>query len=541
MLRFPSLPSAAYIYIEQNTEWRLWHIRHRHLLLVLLLCMLPTVAWAEVVYVGQSSAGGDTGTDCANQHSASWFNTAVNWRVGAGKISPGDTVHLCGTITTGLIVQGSGSAGNVITILWETNAKISLPFCNDIAGCFDLEVNDFITLDGGVNGIIEANANGTGLANQQSGNALTADQGNQNIEIKNLTIQNCYVRAKNDAPKGLDHARAVYVRGNFSNFSFHHNTVHDCDGGLAVVIEANSSNATVHNNNIYNVNAGMVFAGSNRSTHTGLTIYNNHIHDTSNWDEATNSYHHNGLFIFGPPQACCTNTTIIQDLKIYNNLFDGDIGDHATSHGVYLAEIEVPNALIFNNVTSLANNPISANGLYVIAPYNGSNVSVLNNTLICASAGAQPGALGFGSNNGPSSAYIIKNNVVVNCAAFAILGTEVSTYPEVNYNVYVRSDAASWKFGGTFYNTLAEWQASSGQDVHAKYTSSSAGLDSTFHPQSDSIVVGAGTNLTRLRITPLNYDKAGVPRSSTGPWDVGAYSYTGSGPAPLAPTRLQVK
>ena len=76
--------------------------------------LFARISHAENIYISQSGTG--AGASCSNPRSASWFNTSGNWGSGAGQINGGDTVYLCGTITSDLTMQGSGSSGNVITI-----------------------------------------------------------------------------------------------------------------------------------------------------------------------------------------------------------------------------------------------------------------------------------------------------------------------------------------------------------------------------------------------------------------------------------------
>jgi hypothetical protein len=80
-----------------------------------------------------------------------------------------------------------------------------------------------------------------------------------------------------------------------------------------------------------------------------------------------------------------------------------------------------------------------------------------------------------------------------------------------------------------------------GYDVHS--TTGDPKLSGTYFPGLDSSAIGLGENLTNLGITALNSDKAGNPRPSTGPWDIGAYEYVPGGDttAPAAPTGLTVQ
>src|SRR5271154_3868046 len=78
------------------------------------------------IYVAQSGAGGKTGGSCASAHSLSWLNSGSHWGSGAGKIGPGKTVDLCGTLTQAIETQGSGKAGEPITISFTSGSKIAV-------------------------------------------------------------------------------------------------------------------------------------------------------------------------------------------------------------------------------------------------------------------------------------------------------------------------------------------------------------------------------------------------------------------------------
>jgi hypothetical protein len=71
---------------------------------------------AETIFVAQSGTG--NGSSCSSPLSVSFFNTSANWAnpKQTGKIGPGDTVSLCGTITSNLTLQGSGSSGNYVVV-----------------------------------------------------------------------------------------------------------------------------------------------------------------------------------------------------------------------------------------------------------------------------------------------------------------------------------------------------------------------------------------------------------------------------------------
>ena len=136
------------------------------LLSCITLFCVTILAQAEDIYVSQNALGAGGGTSLTDTKAVSFFNTSSNWALGAGKISPGDTVHLVGTISTRLNIMGSGLIGLPITVLFEPGAKLSAPYWPTSAA-ISSSGKSFITIDGNGVGIVEATANGTALANQQ--------------------------------------------------------------------------------------------------------------------------------------------------------------------------------------------------------------------------------------------------------------------------------------------------------------------------------------------------------------------------------------
>jgi hypothetical protein len=109
------------------------------------------------IYISQSGNGIDDGSSCSNSYPINWLNSLdssqnqypLSWDPIAvpGQIYPGVTVHLCGTISTGINILGSGTAGNPITFKFDlaTSAKMSAPvFTTAIRG----SNVSYITIDG---------------------------------------------------------------------------------------------------------------------------------------------------------------------------------------------------------------------------------------------------------------------------------------------------------------------------------------------------------------------------------------------------------
>ena len=66
------------------------------------------------LYIAQSVQGAGDGSSCSNAKTYPFFNTSSNWGTAVGQIGPG-TVHLCGTISSSLTVQSSGSNASRIS------------------------------------------------------------------------------------------------------------------------------------------------------------------------------------------------------------------------------------------------------------------------------------------------------------------------------------------------------------------------------------------------------------------------------------------
>lgn len=187
----------------------------------LTLMTISSHASATNIYIAQSSAGAANGADCADAKPVSFFNASGNWGSGSAQIGPGTTVHLCGTFTgaagsTMLTIQGSGASGSPVTILFESGAQLNAPYWGgnpfgNGGAAIVCGGQNYILVDGGTNGVIQNTANGSaslGYPNQQGSQGIQIQSCN-NVEIRNLTINNIYVHANGDTggktiPKPLE-------------------------------------------------------------------------------------------------------------------------------------------------------------------------------------------------------------------------------------------------------------------------------------------------------------------------------------------------
>ena len=485
------------------------------LILGVLSSVLPL--HAANVYVAQTAQGSDTGADAADAHSAVWFNTSSNWGAGAGTIRAGDTVHLVGTISTVLTVQASGSAGSVITILFESGAKLS-----QAAHTLMSAANQsYLVIDGGANGIIENTGNGTSLPNQVATCGILGN-GMSNVEIKNLTFQNLYVHASGDAAgPDLTTVAAIYMNGLGDNILIHDNTFHDVCWCITA-LGSRSTNFQVYGNYFYSFDHGIAGLGGI----TGLLVHDNHFGTTANWDTPTNSWHHDGVHAF------FGSGISLNGAKFYNNLFDGDWGVNNTAHMFFEGDVishtgTINGTVIYNNVHVAYTGRLLNNGFL-----NGSGDSwlVANNTYVGAGTTLSV-AMTLGGTN-----WTISNNIFTACNTFIYVpGTITFATGGLNHNIYFNQAPGGnspWYLNAVAYNTMSAWRTATGQEAASVTTNPL--LSSSYMLQSGSSAIAAGANFSAFFTT----DKAGSTRPATGAWDIGAYVYGGS-PVVTAPSNAK--
>lgn len=490
---------------------------------IALVLGVATSGFAKDIYVAQNAAGGNTGSDCGNAHPAAWFNTAGNWGSGGTQIAPGDTVHLCGTFTgtagqTMLTVQGSGSAGSPIRILFEPGAVLAAPYWGSYtAGAINVPSKSYITIDGGANGVIKNTANGTSLANKNYSVGVYVAS-SSHIEINGLTVQGIYVN-QGSASTATDAAGAntadIRVDGSGNSISIHDNVLTHGKTGVLVTLSANSSGIDIYNNNISDHCWGInVSENAGPHTYSNLLVHDNTITNWTNWQFPSASFHTDGVIVFS--QSGST-----MPVQIYNNYIYGDLGSGSPTAFIFVTYGTAPPGAvgqIYNNLLVTSGNNRTA--IWVKDGKSGNQI--FNNTIV-----------GIGSSSGTAvwvetatTALTFKNNVIsgfkVAVASYDALSTQMIS----NNNIYYNINASSMFVGGSTYYTWTQWQ-SLGHDLNSVL--SNPQLDSSYKISSaNSPAHFGGINLSASGITPLVYDKAGYPRPSSEKWDIGAYQFPSS-------------
>jgi hypothetical protein len=486
-------------------------------------------------HVTQSGAGSANGTSEANAWSVADFNTSGNWSstVGtSGKISPGDTVMLHGTFTSGIIVRGSGQSANRITILFADNAKFSAPAFNGIV--IDVGQRSYVTIDGGTNGIIENTDNGTpgSFGNTVNTTGVRIQQA-VGVHVTRLLFRNLYQRTSTtDAnysagSSGIEQKPSNAIYG-FSGTRISYCTFHDMSRGVGFTAGDTSGDIEVHDCTIYNVDDGVVMApGWNDRTLDGAKVYRNRIYGFSKWDDANpaNQWHHDGVHVFAVAPG-----SSYHNVHVFNNVIGPDYGNRATS-GIYMSGYLGNGNLIYQNILFSKTGDNPNNGQIFTRPGPGSGtLRIYNNVSLGEGQGV--GISITGQDSGAARSVTLANNIAVGITAVAVYYHERITLTSNRNLLY---DAPSSFPGAYVYSignnasprTIEQWQAL-GFDADSVYADPL--LTETYRLGAGSPARSAGANLSSFFTT----DAAGNTRPASGAWDIGAFQY-GEAPPPTPP------
>jgi hypothetical protein len=490
-----------------------------------LALMLVSFAYGSDIYISQNTSGGNTGANCSNAHSASWFNSNA---------TGGNTYHLCGTFTgsagsTMLTAPASGSAGSPLIVQFETGALLTAPYWSETNGAISIANKSYVTIDGGSNGIIRATANGTNQSYKQGSTGIRII-GSSHIEVKNLTIRNMYQNAGSSSgatDTGGEGSWGIYIDGNNSYLDFHNNTISGNRGCIAYELGKSNSNINIYKNNLsdaaWHIKLG---EGNGGSTSSNMNIYNNEITDWTNWQYPSETYHTDGIILY-----CNNNSTL--PVSIYNNYIHGDLGDGSPTafiFSTYGASSPGALATIFNNLL------VSTGGVTIWLKNGRTGNVIYNNTIIGPSSS---GGVGVMLEN--SSGINFRNNIIGNWQR--AIGSYTSLTSQVaasnNNVVYNVSSSPFYYNDGSGYYTWAQWQA---LGFDASSSTANPSLDASYKLTSTgSSAYARGANFTSLGIAALNSDKSAVARPASGAWQAGAYQSEGGSDMLSAPQGLTIK
>lgn len=507
-----------------------------HILLLMFLHF--SVAVAETIYVSQSGSGTGTGSDTSNRMSVSGFNTAGNWDTDVsndGKIGPGDTVSLSGTLTTALVVQRSGTAGNFITIIFESGAKLSAAYWT-VAGAIQGGANNYIIIDGGNTGRvgtratvdptsfqinIECTANGEALANQQPTRGLVFANGAHDVIVRNFRTQNLYVKVPLSA-NVLEYGGAISLAGT-ANLMVSNCVIRMGIDGVIVKSEAaDVAGLVVADCDIRQVSNGIKPGCANgTSSYVDAQIVRNRIDELGMWSDSAGgaSHHHNdGIqLILGSPGSKARRTVIAY------NWLGPDFGAYGHTTSAIFCEDDSEETYIYNNLVTLAfghwtSNPLIQGGQSAGWSAGEGPGLIANNTII-----------GSGIGSGISAQHhAVSNNVIYNVGNFFTRNSSGNTGSQ-DYNVVWGTsgdtDGQCYDPDRGIYGSLTSWKgAAAGMDLNSINQNPLVNSDGTL--QEGSPARDFGIPMSAIFTDDFN----GNRRTA---WDAGAFEFQTGAPAPV--------
>ncbi len=458
-------------------------------ILTTILLLLALRAEAATFYVSQLGSGNGSGSDSGNCMSQ------VTWNGGQ---AAGSICKLVGAFT------GPGGTYNAQVGFTANNQQIiftpgSYIMAADTAQITTSTHNNCL-IDGMGVGYIGCASNGTALQFQvdTSGIIITSSS---NVTIQNLLITNEYVHTStSDSPFSPGVTGGVYANGVYGTV-----LVQNCiftNVCWCVNLQASYQTNLIRSNSFCGYDHGVAIGNS---VGFGLTeVSSNLFGATTNWDTTANTYHHDGVHIYGG----ASDTNII----IRGNTFFGSWGNNNTAYIYY--ESNPSNTFCYNNLFEQYSGCLMNNGFLEIT---GNNNSFFNNTLVGQSVANQLGLYWGGSGSS------VTNNIFLAVNTFS--KNQVGTQYGSDYNIYANIGAggnSAFYDLTTNYNSLALWQVGTGMDAHS--TTNVPSLSGAYVPlSSDTVAHNAGVNL----ISYFANDVYGTARPSTGAWDIGAAQYVG--------------
>jgi hypothetical protein len=509
----------------------------------LLLLLGATNIYATDYYVAQYASGSGSGDSCVNATAISYYTGS--W---SGKVSAGDTIHLCGTITSPLTIGASGTSDNPITVKFESGAKFSAPTWGAASGAINISSRDYIIIDGGTNGIIECTDNGTPAGKKYSPSGTLISGGlthtysddtygvyvykGGNYEIKNLTIQNIYHRISSSNDNKAKTGKGIMSAGTRSNALIHDNTTSNVYHGMWIYASTgggSADNIQIYNNTMSGHSVAINMSLEGAVNITNAKIYGNTISGggdefggawgcagyptcTLNSDGSSGvgtGYTYEGGDVWNHVDAIHTYGNYSSNhigIDIYNNLIHGDFGLQTTA-SIYLTDYTTP-VKIYNNVIDGTNfTGAQSSGLIGLVAYGNNDYKIYNNTLIGTGSTLLkgPGIYLYEKNTGFTPTADIKNNIIYN----TYIGIhDYQGYYQItsDYNDFYGNGNIG-RNGATWYTTIESWQVL-GYDAHGITTNPDLNADYT--PKATSPVTDTGGDLSTFFTT----DILGNPRTS---------------------------
>ena len=508
------------------------------------------------VFVSQGGGGVEDGAACSSAHSLSWLRS--HWGAGAGYVHKGVTVALCGTITEQVKVEGSGTSGEPVTILFEPNARIAPEVCPE-QGCINLGGNSYVTIDGGTNGAIENTANGYKLAHEVSATRGifqgNCSAGNSHVTIENLKIANMFIVRTHEAEAGKGSlAMGIWVC-NISYLTIADNEIYNARHAANVEYVAGTEHINVEYNNFFDEDEplALVAHGSSTSPAGPFVIAHNKLHEMAVWDSPgeADTFHHEDIFCYAENNEYAPSEfkggLFIYDNWLYGQFTQNKVVSNMTAGmslgaGSRRCGTKTAKIWIFNNLlTPEGGSAVTGDGL--IAVDQGAT-HVFNNTIHGISysetdtgTGAKHSTCIGSKNSGGAQSLkleLLANNLTYEC--WNPLGLTEGNYEGSGFKhnlwagnesqvILVESPEHTFRL-----SSFPSWTSFSGEA--GGKVSTAPKIKANGEPEAGSPALAAGENLTSTCEAMSTVPEAkqackenilGEARPTSGPWNIGAY------------------
>jgi hypothetical protein len=514
------------------------------------------------LFVSQSGRSGGTGKSCASARSLAWLNAAGDWASGVGKVRPGVTVDLCGTFTQAVETQGSGEAGEPITIRFTSGSKIAVAGdgCPEY-GCINVKNgSEYVTVTSvaGYKGQIENTERSYEKEHGEGpGTRGIKAYGCKHCNIENLDIGPLYVAEKGDVV-GNTEIQGITIDDEGVEPAYDtikNNYLHDMGWAVNVQNGANSGHIHVEYNTFYHLTHGLALGAklAGASSISEETFAHNRFYGNKNWEDGEAGTNHvDGVHCFAEEAHLAHYT----GLYIYDNYITTE-GANTTgpiflegSNGHTPCSDRTSNIWIFNNV-------LTGNTCCGLAGAFTGEVHTYDNTMIGEGTSSEYGRREicetWNSDTKEGRPLTVqnrsfKNNVVTSCEDLISAERFLAAPDGVEHNLWANASGGNEVFACQHGEVesgaedkeafgpdgFSSWMTCMEQpETESRYVSS-AKLKLTGEaqaplgePENGSEAVGHGEDLTSLcSQTPeeaLCRNIAGEARPTTGAWNIGAY------------------
>ncbi len=489
------------------------------------LAMLFPAA-AEHIYIAQNARGANTGADAGNAHGYTWFNDSINWSAIAandGKIGPGDTVHLTGTINNQLTIEGSGTPSNRITIKFDPGAKMSAPSWTGTGAIWGSEVAN-ITIEGGNSGPVkstftqidmEATQNGTALPLQvDDSRFIYIENAGSNITIRNLWMTNLYVRTYQHPSDRHATASAISLRGQ-DDLVIENCAIFHAETGLTITGNGDLNERLIIRDSLISDCSNGIKMGVAGENHVNkdCQIIRNRIDHMARWGGIeTNGFHADGI-----QTITVAKGSRQENLTVAYNHIGPNVGRPGDLTALIFLEDFINGCKVYNNLLEYApghqsSNPCILAGTYIgfIGTLFGLQSYIVNNTII--GNGTLSAAIG-------TAFAVVQGNVATGMHSYISAYRQPGTELTIDRNVFFGASDDEFGVVGNEQGIyrIPKWQ-SFGYDVHSVFADPKLNANGTL--QSGSPAIG----LAPVQSIFTN-DFNGNPR--TGTWDAGAFEFGG--------------